>query len=259
MMKNQKLIDDILVLVKNCGRMMLEADRSDNCIETKEGHANFVTKYDKQNQEVLKKGLMELLPEAVFIGEEDENHEQIKDGISFIVDPIDGTTNFIRDLKASTISVGILKDGLPWIGVIGNPYTNEYFYAEKDHGAFLNGNPIHVSNKPISESIILFGTAPYYLDLQDKTFTYLRFLFSKGLDIRRIGSAALDLCYIASGRAEVFFEMRLSPWDYAAGSLIVTEAGGKITTMENQPISFHQKCSILARGSNIPDNELKIK
>ena len=234
--------------IREAGAIILNADRSTETVEEKTGHANFVTSYDKAVQEMLREKLLAILPEAVFVGEEEDVHAQIREGYSFIVDPIDGTTNFIRDMHCSTTSIGLLYDGAPVYAAIYNPYLDELFTAEKGRGAYLNGEPIRVSDKPLKDSIILFGTSPYYPELSKKGFEYLISLFNRALDVRRYGSAAYDLCMVAAGRAEVFFEMRLSPWDYAAGSLIVSEAGGSVTEIDGSPLSFAHPCSVLARG-----------
>lgn len=240
------LIEKIADAVRECGEIMLHADRTGNYVDEKGGHANFVTIYDKKVQEELKKRLFEILPEAVFVGEEEDIHASIKKGLAFIVDPIDGTTNFIKDYNTSAISVGLTNDGQPYMGVVYNPYLDEMFTAEKGKGAFLNGKPIHVSKQPLSNGIVLFGTAPYYENLTKKSFQMAYDYFKKALDVRRSGSAALDLCTIAAGRAELFFELQLSPWDYAAGTLIVKEAGGIVTTVEGTTITLDKPCSILA-------------
>lgn len=240
------LIEKIADAVRECGEIMLHADRTGNYVDEKGGHANFVTIYDKKVQEELKKRLFEILPEAVFVGEEEDIHASIKKGLAFIVDPIDGTTNFIKDYNISAISVGLTNDGQPYMGVVYNPYLDEMFTAEKGKGAFLNGKPIHVSKQPLSNGIVLFGTAPYYENLTKKSFQMAYDYFKKALDVRRSGSAALDLCTIAAGRAELFFELQLSPWDYAAGTLIVKEAGGIVTTVEGTTITLDKPCSILA-------------
>lgn len=240
------LVTEIEKVVREASAIIMEAKRTEEMVSSKEGHANFVTTYDKAVQDYLKKNLLALLPEAVFVGEEEDMHMSVGKGYAFIVDPIDGTTNFIRNMKASCISVGLLQDGAQYIGVIYNPYLDEMFSAEKGCGAFLNGEQIHVSNAPLSEGIIIFGTAPYYEELCKKSFEMAYELCKKGLDVRRSGSAAIDLCNIACGRAELFFELRLSPWDYAAGSLIVREAGGKVVTAEGGEITFDSPCSIVA-------------
>ncbi len=240
------LLEKIADAVRECGEIMLKADRSGNYIDEKGGHANFVTVYDKKVQTELKERLFEILPEAVFVGEEDDMHASINKGLAFIVDPIDGTTNFIKDYNTSAISVGLTNDGQPYMGVVYNPYLNEMFTAEKGKGAYLNGKQIQVSKQPLSNGIVLFGTAPYYETLSKKSFQMAYDYFKKALDVRRSGSAALDLCTIAAGRAELFFELKLSPWDYAAGALIVKEAGGIVTTVEGTTITLDKPCSILA-------------
>ena len=110
----------------------------------------------------------------------------------------------------------------------------------------MNGKQIHVSKEPLSNGIVLFGTAPYYKELNRPSFELAYEYFQKALDVRRSGSAAIDLCTIAAGRAELFFELRLSPWDYAAGALIVREAGGKVTTVEGEAITLDAPCSVKA-------------
>ena len=243
---NRSLVDKIADVVRDCGKIMLEAVRTSDMVDAKEGHANFVTTYDKKVQETLQEKLKEILPAAAFVGEEDDMHASIQKGLAFIVDPIDGTTNFIKDYHVSAISVGLINDGRSYIGVVYNPYLDEMFTAERGKGAFLNGKPIHVSRNPLSEGIVLFGTAPYYEELSRKSFDLAYEYFRQALDIRRSGSAAIDLCSIAAGRAEVYFELRLSPWDYAAGSLIVEEAGGVVTTVDGGEITFERPCSVLA-------------
>ncbi len=248
-MTEEQILEKIVEIVYECGEILCGADRTKTQIDEKSGHANFVTIYDKKVQEKLQKQLLMVLPEAVFIGEEEENHAPVEKGYAFIVDPIDGTTNFIKDYHVSAISVGLIKDGQPYIGVVYNPYLRELFTAIKGKGAFLNQKNIHVSTQPLENGIVLFGTAPYYKELNRTSFDMAYAYFTKALDIRRSGSAAIDLCNIAAGRAELFFELRLSPWDYAAGALIVEEAGGVVTQTDGANITFNEGCSILATNA----------
>ena len=243
-----QLLEQITEVVRACGNLIRNAQRSEEMIDEKTGHANFVTTYDKMVQEELQKRLLQILPEAVFVGEEEDIHASIEKGYAFIVDPIDGTTNFIKDYHTSAISVGLTRDAEPYMGVVYNPYLDEMYAAQKGKGAYCNGRPIHVSKEPLSKGIVIFGTAPYYKELNEPSFRMAYEYFQKALDIRRSGSAALDLCCIAAGRAELFFELRLSPWDYAAASLIVTEAGGVVTTCEGNPITLDAPCSVKARN-----------
>ncbi len=242
----QTLLRAVTDIVRECGGVMLNADRNKSVVDEKAGHANFVTTYDKMIQALLREKLLKLLPEAVFVGEEEEAHASIEKGYAFIVDPIDGTTNFIRDYHASAVSVGLSRDGAPYMGVVYNPYLDEMFTAVKGEGAYLNGRPIHVSKHPLKDGIVIFGTATYYEELARRTFELAYDYYGKSLDVRRSGSAALDLCSVAAGRAELFFELRLCPWDYAAASLIVTEAGGRVTTFEGEELPFGESCSVKA-------------
>lgn len=249
----QNLLEKITKAMRTCGEIMLNADRSQPYVDEKEGHANFVTIYDKKVQDELQKRLKEILPEAAFIGEEGEEKQALDAGYAFIVDPIDGTTNFIKDYKCSAISVGLTKNGERILGAVYQPYLNEMYTAEKGKGAFCNGKRIHVSKQPLSKGLVLFGTAPYYEELHQKSFEMAYDYFKKSMDVRRSGSAAIDLCAIAAGRAELYFELRLSPWDYAAASLIVEEAGGVVTTVDGKEISVAAPISVLATNKVVAD------
>ncbi|MCI9441164.1 MAG: inositol monophosphatase [Ruminococcus sp.] len=251
------MLEQIKNAVIETSHIMLEAADGEIDTLSKEGHANFVTKYDSRVQKELFDRLAEILPEAKFMGEEDNASSSFTGkGYLFIIDPIDGTTNFIRQNQASCISVGLLKDGESVLGVVYNPYKKELFYAEKGKGAFRNGTPIRVSEEPLSNSILLFGTSPYYEELARPAFDIAYHYFRKCLDLRRSGSAAIDLCDIACGRADLYFELRLSPWDYAAGSLIIKEAGGHIHGCGQTALQFEHPQSIIAYGKGITSEDL---
>ena len=239
-------IKEIEKVLYRCGDLMRNADRDSISVNSKDGIGNFVTSYDKQVQDILREELRKIIPEATFVGEEEDVHASIERGIAFTVDPIDGTYNFMRDLKTSCISVGITKDGAPLAGLIYNPYADEMFTAVKNQGACMNGKPIHVSDGALNGGLVLFGTAPYYSELRKKTMRYVDDILDYAADVRRMGSAALDLCAVAAGRAELYFELRLQPWDYMAGIVIVTEAGGRVTAMDKETIRLGKPSSVLA-------------
>lgn len=242
------LLDEIIQATKKCGQIILNADRSSIGITDKAGKANFVTTYDCMVQEAIQKELMIILPEAEFLGEEEDCQVNPDAEYIFIVDPIDGTTNFIKDYHMSCISVGLIKNGKRYLGVVYNPYLDEVFTAIKGEGAYLNGSPIKVSKEDMDNGILLFGSSPYNTELARASFDLAYEYFTKCLDIRRSGSAALDLCSIACGRAEIYFEMILSPWDFAAGALIVEEAGGTVTTLDGDELPCLVKTSIIAKN-----------
>lgn len=249
----EEVVEKITVEVRKCGDIILNARRSDNMVDAKEGHANFVTTYDKRVQDELERRLVRIIPGAAFAGEEGDNFIIPKEGYTFVVDPIDGTTNFIYDYHMSCISVGLVKDGKQCAGVVYNPYLDEMYTAIKGKGAYLNGRRLSVSSTPFERSLALFGTAPYNEELREKSFKIAYALFEKSADVRRSGSAAIDLCAVAAGRANIFVELILSPWDFAAGALMVTEAGGVVSDANGKELILDKKNSMVARGKNMEE------
>ena len=244
-----ELIFKIADVVKRCSKIMININE-DLGIEQKEGIGNFVTRYDKEVENNLRKDLLEIIPDAGFFGEEGEEKSRILDeGYTFIVDPIDGTTNFSRGLDMSTISVGLLKDAKPFIGVCYNPYRDEMFITQKGKGAYLNGNKLHVSNKKLTEGLVYMGTAAYYEELKEATIDMICKLTRVANDFRRFGSASYELCMVAAGKVEALYEMRLQPWDIAAGVLMIEEAGGKVTTIDGGEIIYSEPTSIISSNN----------
>ena len=180
------------------------------------------------------------------------------DDCTWMVDPIDGTTNFITHRHASCVSVALLVKKMPVLSLIYQPYLDELFTAIRGHGAYLNGRPIHVSDRPFTHALTDLGTSPYYAAYAKATaFCFEQFL-TRGGDIRRVGSAALDCCDIACGRADIYFELKLSPWDFAAGALLITEAGGKfLMPYQDQP-DFGKPACVLACNPLCLDEAVKI-
>ncbi|MBP3310935.1 MAG: inositol monophosphatase [Butyricicoccus sp.] len=228
-----------------CGGEIIRSAEAARVTE-KDGRRNLVTEYDVQVQDMLRARLLGAYPDAHFVGEEGDAQDDALHGLAFIVDPIDGTANFVRGYRASAVSIAAAQDGEVVCGVVYDPYTDTLFAAEKGRGAWANGTPIHVSDNGLAESIVCLGTASYYPDTFEHTFRLARALFDAAMDFRRSGSAALDLCYVAAGRADLMFEARLCPWDYAAAGLVVTEAGGRIAQLSGAPVSLTGKCSVLA-------------
>ena len=228
-------------LIREAGAIMRSVpDEVRNHPACKEGSANFVTAYDVKVQEFLKGSLSRLFPDARFFAEEDgESSQTIGKGYTFIIDPIDGTTNFMCGYDHSAVSVGLLLDGDPIFGGIYDPYRDEYYSAVKGQGATCNGYPIRVSERPVTRGIVAIGSAPYRKDTLSETMLAMTAdLFSAFADFRRSGSAALDICHVASGRLDAFCEPILSPWDYAAGSVILSEAGGISTNFAGKPLDL---------------------
>ena len=240
------MLEKIISIVRQAGEIILSAEDVGAHTHTKTSAADLVTDFDVQVEAFLKRELLTLLPEAVFYGEEEAEREDPTRGWAFIVDPIDGTTNFVRGIGHSNISVALSKDGEVQIGVVYNPYKGELFSGERGKGAFLNGAPIHVSDLPLSQGIFIMGTAIYRREFIGPSMAMAEALLRRSCDLRRFAAAALDLCYVACGRAEVFYEYSLCPWDHAARGLILTEAGGVIRTFEGDRPALDRRCSVWA-------------
>lgn len=237
------MLNQTIQAVRDAGKVMLSFAHPD--VYTKEGHANFVTQGDLAVQKFLLPRLQEICPESVFFAEEKEN-DPLTDRPTWVVDPIDGTFNYMRGRGCSSISAALLVGQEPVLGVVLNPYRDELFSAEKGKGAFLNGTAVHVADTPFERAMVGFGTSPYKPALAGRSMkAALRFLLEAG-DLRRTGSAAIDLCDVACGRSDVFFELTLSPWDVAAGALLVREAGGIFDMPEQSAVSFAAPACILA-------------
>ena len=248
------MFDKLSSIVRKAGDIVLSADMKKTELEVKSGPGDFVTKYDRAVQDMLCDELKKLLPEAEFIGEESGLVNKKREGYCFIVDPIDGTTNFAWNYRHSAISIGLAYQEKMVLGLVYNPYMDELFYAEAGKGAYLNGYQIYASKRSLKSGLVCFGTSPYDKTKADATFSLAKLLYDNSLDVRRSGSAALDICYIACGRCELYYEMALSPWDYAAASLIASEAGGIITTLHGERLQFYNKTSVLAGGSRAYDD-----
>ena len=235
--------------VREAGQLLLEADAARAEIYKKEGPANFATAYDLKIQDFLIGRFKEILPSASYYGEEDTsgNAGTVADrGCTFIIDPIDGTTNFMFGYKHSCVSVGLSLDGRIIAGFVYNPYTNEFYKATRGEGSFLNGRRLTAANRPLAEGIAAFGCARYNDSDADRQFAIVKELFKRSLAVRNGGSAALDLCRIASNANVLYYESRLQPYDYAAASVIIEEAGGVITQCDGSKINLNGPCSILA-------------
>ena len=231
-----------LSVIRAAGKLM--TDPAPAAVTQKDGSANYVTDRDTAVEAFLKRELLALCPQAEFFGEESGGKDA---DVSFVVDPIDGTTNFIHGANRSAVSVALQIGGQAVLGAVYNPYAGELFCAEKGKGAFLNGSPIHVSSRSGERAVIGVGSSPYDKAITgNKTLAIIRSVFFAAGDIRRTGSAALEICDIACGRLEGYYEMTLQPWDHAAAGLILTEAGGIITDMEGTPLQLKHKTSVLA-------------
>ena len=240
--------DAIENLVREAGKKLKKARPGEENIHKKEGLANFCTDYDTAIQRFLIQGLSEILPGAAFFGEEDTEGNagaEAEGEFTFYIDPIDGTTNFMFDYHHSCVSVGLAHGDEMIAGFVYHPYVDDMYVAVKGHGSYLNGKRLHMADKPVEEGIVEFGCARYNEAGIDWLFRVVKEMFQNSLSIRCGGSAALGLCRGASGSNTVYLELKLQPYDYAAASVILEEAGGKITQIDGSPITLHEGCSII--------------
>lgn len=243
-------LDKIMGIIKDAGKIIEDRDLALQVEE--KGTADYVTKVDLKVQEFIEKKLKDLYPGIQFMGEEKSNdHIDVNDSY-WVLDPIDGTTNLIHDYKEVSISLALVDKKEIVLGFVYNPYNNEMFFAQKGKGAYLNGKPIHVSkNKAMEESLISIGTSPYQKEFAKYNFERFYNIFLRSQDIRRSGSAALDLAYVACGRTDGFFEKILKLWDYAAGILLVEEAGGKVSKFNGDSLGLDVTSDVLASNDKI--------
>jgi myo-inositol-1(or 4)-monophosphatase len=254
------LLDQIkhtLLLAAHAGADLLKAYFEGTfTIESKDTINNLVTEVDKKSEEAIIKTIRQYFPDH-FILSEEVGELSTTSNYKWIIDPIDGTVNFAHGIPICCVSIGVEKDGEMLMGCVFNPFMNELFFAEKGKGAFLNNKPIKVSQKKQLESACLVTGFPYRwakTDI-DPIPVFERFI-RHGLPVRRLGSAAIDLCWVACGRFDAFWEYNLNPWDIAAGYLIVEEAGGKITNFAGEPYSVYHK-ETMATNSLLHDAMLK--
>ncbi len=249
-----RLLPDVVSVAKDAGAKM--RDRAETQIYEKGGHANFVTSMDLAIQTQIIGALAAKLPEAeIFAEEKKENRKP--EGLCWFIDPIDGTNNYILGYPHSSVSIGLIDRNEGVLGVVYDPYLDEVFCAAKGCGAYRNQTSIHPVPCPKEQCLIGFGTSPYRVELRKRTFRAAEKLCSLYADVRRSGSAALDLCYVAAGRTAGFFEYVLSPWDYAAASVIVREAGAVITATCGEPWTFDHPIGICAYAEYLGDEFLR--
>jgi myo-inositol-1(or 4)-monophosphatase len=225
-------------------------------VETK-GFNNFVTYIDKNTEKRLVIELGKLLPEAGFIAEENSGYIQ-KERYNWVIDPLDGTTNYIHGIPVYSISIGLIDKKEVVSGVVYEVNLQECFYAWKNSNAFLNGHIIHTSNAAhLKDSIIATGFPYTDYSRLEEYLEILKFLVKNTHGIRRLGSAAVDLAYVACGRYDGFYEYGLNPWDVAAGTLILQQAGGVVSNFSGQADFLFER-EIVASNALIFDELLKV-
>ena len=227
------MIDMLAVqqIVKEAAKLFANREEVNRIKE--KGAYDFVTAVDEAVQQFMSQELQKLYPNIQFLGEEGDNADVDLNGLLWVLDPVDGTTNLIHDYKNSAISLALMENREPIAGIIYDPYLDEMYWAKKGEGSFLNGEKISVSTaKTMGESLIAIGTSPYRKNEAPDNFRTFEKIYMDCQDLRRTGSAALDMAHVACGRIEGYIEKKLKLWDFAAGTVIVREAGGKVLDYE---------------------------
>lgn len=247
-MDTEHLLKETIRLATEAGNVLRDGFGGTMSVADKEGRHNLVTEYDLRVEQFLLEGLTKLTPGASFLGEEGGLREGSAD-ITWVVDPLDGTVNFAHGIPIFCVSIGAVINGELKLGVIHQPLLNETFTAVTGKGAFLNGERIHVSKtSSLDESILVTGF-PYDVDENPANcIGQFQNIVGRGLPIRRLGSAAIDLAYTAAGRFDGFWEVRLQPWDMAAGAVILQEAGGTITHYQGRPFELSASSVVATNG-----------
>ena len=234
-MNPEELIKKLITLTNDVKNYILKesADFSTSSIE-KKGKNDLVSYVDKTAEKMLVEGCRQILPEAGFIAEEGTSNEK-GEKYNWIIDPLDGTTNFTHSLPIFAVSVALAEGNDVLFGVVHEVNKDECFHAVKGKGAFLNNAPIKVSDvNDVAESLLATGFPHQDFNKMDNYLMIMEHFMKNTHGLRRLGSAAVDLAYVACGRFEGFFEFNLKPWDIAAGALLVKEAGGTITDFSNE-------------------------
>lgn len=225
-------------------------------ISNKEGVNNLVTEADHAAEKAIMDTIRENFQDH-FILSEESGEMATSSEYKWIIDPLDGTVNYAHGIPICCVSIGLEQNGKMIMGAVYNPFFDEFFLAERGKGATLNGEPIGVSQKAtVMDSCIVTGFPYTYLDMPNGPLDVFDRFIRKGVPVRRLGSAAIDLCWVASGRFDGFYEHKLNAWDSAAGFLILEEAGGKVTDFEGTYYSPYQP-QIVATNGKIHDEIIK--
>jgi myo-inositol-1(or 4)-monophosphatase len=246
----EELLETAINAAKIAGKILKDGYGTTFRIDNKVGRNNLVTEYDLLSEKSIIDFIKSKYPNHRFLAEESgRTGTNDTDEIIWVIDPLDGTVNFAHSIPIFCVSIAAHHKGELLVGVVYQPLLDELFYASKGNGAFLNGKQIFVSDSDDMHTSLLVTGFPYNVDKNpyDCVDTFVKIVL-KGIPIRRLGSAALDLAYVACGRFDAFFEVDLYPWDVAAGVLIVQEAGGKVTIYDGEKFDIFSNTIVSTNG-----------
>ena len=243
-----KILKVAIEAAKESGEYMLGHIGKLKEVSRKRGFNDLVTDVDKASEKIIIDSVRKAFPSHSILAEESGEHDAQSE-VKWVIDPLDGTTNYAHTFPSFCVSIGVVMGDSVKVGVVYDPTRDELFSSQSGKGAFLNDTPIKVSKVlSVQESLVATG---FGYDVNDKlaNVDHFKTMLIKAQAVRRPGSAALDLCYVAAGRLDGFWELGLSPWDTAAGQFLVKEAGGVITTMEGGPFDIYMKGIVATNGT----------
>ncbi|CAI4029820.1 putative Nus factor SuhB [Nitrospira tepida] len=234
---------------RKAGAILREQARAGFGIDRKTSIVNLVTDADRAAEQAIVDHLLASFPTDGVLAEERGQDGRRESGCRWIIDPLDGTTNFAHGFPFYSISIALEREGVCTLGVVLDPIREELFTAEEGQGAWLNGRAIRVSSiNTLDDALLTTGFAYDIRETADNNLDHFSRFALRAQGIRRTGSAALDLCYVAAGRLDGYWEVKLSPWDSAAGSVVLKEAGGRITHFNGSPYSIYGKDLVASNG-----------
>ena len=247
-MNHPEMLEFAIETAKGAGNILMTHFGKISSFKRKSTDIDLLTIADTESESFILNQIKAAYPLHHIISEESvliENNSEYR----WVIDPLDGTTNFVHNLPIFAISMGLQYNKETILGVVYNPAADKCFFAEKNGGAFLNGESIHISStNTLSNSLLVTGFPYIHDDKWEIGFDLFRELYGKTQGIRRLGAAALDFCFVAMGRFEGFWEFGLQPWDVCAGALILKEAGGKVTDWDESPMPFSGKRVLATNG-----------
>ncbi|WP_257350606.1 inositol monophosphatase family protein [Pseudalkalibacillus decolorationis] len=252
-----KICKEAIIWAKDAGKVIRDSFEKQLTVETKSNKDDLVTNMDREVETFLINKINEQYPEHKILGEEGVGEKVTSlDGTVWIIDPIDGTMNFVHQQTNFAISIGVYQDGVGMVGIIYNVVYDEMFHAIKDEGAYLNDRKLNqLGNVKLDESIISLN-ATWVTENRRIDPNVLSPLVKKCRGTRSYGSAAIELAFVAAGRLDAYITMRLSPWDFAAGKVLIEEVGGTVTTVDGNPIELLEQNSVFAAKSQLHEQIL---
>lgn len=253
------MIEELTYIAKEAGEIVREGFGKNFKVEFKTNEIDLVTEIDKASEKLITDFIKKKFPSHGILAEEGSDVNPAKGGTEYlwVIDPLDGTTNFAHGLPIFSVSIGLQKNGETICGVVNDINQNIIYAAEKGSGAAANNENIYVSkNDNIAHSMLVTGFPYDVKENPDNVFERFITMLKSSRAVRRLGSAAIDFCYVAKGVFDGFWEVHLHPWDICAGKLIVEEAGGKVTDFDGNPIDIYSK-RILCSNSKIHNDFIK--